>query len=85
LEYAPGKFLAALWDFHQFIFFDHGQQKIICELNHPNPSFYRVRCWGLAKVIDFDEQRCPFVLARDNTGFVIIDVKNVKAYCFSTC
>lgn len=44
------------------------------------PNKFNIRCWGLQKVADFDVNRNPFILSRDNTGYVLINVKTVKAY-----
>ena len=38
------------------------------------------RCWGLMKIPNFDIEDLPFLMARDNTGLVLIDVVNLKAY-----
>lgn len=37
----------------------------------------------MAKVPSFDIVTCPFVIARDNVGLTLIDVKNFKVYMFS--
>lgn len=50
---------------------------------HPYKENFHIRCWGLAKVPNFDIVSCPFVIARDNVGLTLIDVKNFKVYMFS--
>ncbi len=47
---------------------------------HPVSTVTSMRCWGLQKVAEFSMAKCPFVLARDNLGFVAINVKTYKAY-----
>lgn len=49
---------------------------------HPSKDNYSVRCWGLELVPDFDLKKCPFVLARDNIGLVLINVSKKKAFLF---
>jgi hypothetical protein len=41
-----------------------------------------VRCWGLEKMPGFDYVKNPFVMSRDNTGLILIDVRNCVAYTF---
>lgn len=47
---------------------------------HPLTEKFNIRCWGLAKVADFDLEKNPFVISRDNAGYVLINVKTNKAY-----
>ena len=42
-----------------------------------------MRCWGMAKISDFEINKRPFVISRDNTGIILIDVKNFKTYKLS--
>lgn len=44
------------------------------------PDKFNIRCWGLAKVADFDMERNPFIMTRDNTGYTLLNVKTSKAY-----
>lgn len=37
----------------------------------------------MEKIPGFDFNRLPFVLCRDNTGIVLVDVKNCMAYMFA--
>ena len=32
---------------------------------------------------DYDYQKMPFIMARDNTGIILIDVRNRVAYMFA--
>jgi hypothetical protein len=41
---------------------------------------FNIRCWGLSKVADFDMISNPWIIARDNTGYVLINVKTIRAY-----
>ena len=34
----------------------------------------------MQKVPDFDINRNPFIMSRDNTGYVLINMKTIKAY-----
>ena len=43
----------------------------------------QARCWGMEKVPGFSFSKLPFVLCRDNTGIVLIDVRNCVAYMFA--
>jgi hypothetical protein len=80
LEYEQDKFLAVSWDNNKFIFIDHKLEAIVGILAHPMPEKFNIRCWGLAKVADFDINRNPFIMSRDNTGYILINVKTIKAY-----
>jgi len=80
IEYDNDKFLAVSWDNNKFIFIDHKQENIVNILTHTMPEKFNIRCWGMAKVADFDIVKCPFVMTRDNTGFVLVNVKTIKAY-----
>lgn len=80
IEFEFGKFLAVSWDNNKFIFIDHNQESIIAILSHPMPDKFNIRCWGLQKVADFDVVKNPFILSRDNTGYVLLNIKTVKAY-----
>lgn len=80
IEYDQDKFLAVSWDNNKFIFIDHKQEAIVNILTHPMPEKFNIRCWGLAKVADFDMERNPFIMTRDNTGYVLVNVKTSKAY-----
>ena len=82
LEYTPGKFLAASWDNSKFIFIDHETESILTTIEHPVKGV-NMRCWGLAKVSDFDIIKCPYVFARDNTGILLINVQSYKVHRFS--
>lgn len=50
---------------------------------HPLAQRTQTRCWGLAKMPNYDYQKCPFVLSRDNTGVILVDVRNCVAYIFA--
>jgi hypothetical protein len=80
IEYEHNKFLAASWDNNKFIFIDHEQEAIVNILSHPMQDKFNIRCWGLAMVADFHPIQNPWIIARDNTGYVVINVKTVKAY-----
>lgn len=47
---------------------------------HPKKDNYSVRCWGLELVPDFDIKKCPFAVARDNLGIVLIDISRRRAF-----
>ena len=49
-------------------------------MTHPFKEKSNVRCWGLQKAVDFEMVSNPFVISRDNTGYVLINVKTMKAY-----
>jgi len=83
IEYDHGHFLAAAWDNNKYIFIDHEQERIETIVVHPHKLNFAIRCWGLAKVPQFDIVSCPFVIARDNIGLVLIDVKNYRAFMFT--
>lgn len=76
----PNKFLAVSWDNNKYIFIDHDEEAIVNILAHPMQDKYNIRCWGLAKVADFDMMKNPWIMSRDNTGYVLINVKTIKAY-----
>ena len=78
IEYSPGHFLCSVWDSNKFIVIDHEQERISEVITHPTGT--QTRCWGLQKIPGFDLDSVPFVIARDNTGLVIIDVIKNKAY-----
>ncbi len=82
IEYETGHFLAVAWDNNKYIFIDHTREVIEQIIMHPSKDNYSVRCWGLELVPDFDLKRCPFVLARDNIGLVLINVSKKKAFLF---
>lgn len=79
-EYAENKFIAVSWDNNKFIFIDNAQEAIVGILSHPVPDKFNIRCWGLARVADFDMETNPFIISRDNTGYILIDVKKQKVY-----
>jgi hypothetical protein len=83
VEFSPGKFLASVWDSNRFIVIDHEQERIAHQIIHPHRESLQTRCWGLVPVPGFDIDSVPFVFARDNTGIVLINVKELKAYIFS--
>jgi len=80
VEYTPGHFLASVWDSNKFISIDHEQERIENVILHPSKTNMNTRCWGLMKIPNFDIEDLPFLMARDNTGLVLIDVVNLKAY-----
>lgn len=80
IEFAPGHFLAAVWDSNKYIVIDHEQERIETTIVHPHKENYQCRCWGLVKYPGFDIDTLPFLVVRDNTGVVLIDVKQYKAY-----
>ena len=83
IEYSTGKFLAAVWDSTKYITIDHEQERMGKHINHPQAAKGQVRCWGIEKVPGFDMLKMPFLIARDNTGIVLVDVKNHLAYQFA--
>ena len=83
LEYDHGKFLAAVWDSSKYILIDHEQEKLGKNIVHPMAQQTQARCWGMEKIPGFNFTRLPFVLCRDNTGIVLVDVKNCLAYMFA--
>lgn len=80
IEYDSEKYLAVSWDNNKFIFIDNKMENISNILTHPMQDKTNIRCWGLAKVADFDIVKCPFVLSRDNTGYILVNVKTIKSY-----
>ena len=83
IEYEPGRYCAAVWDSSQFILIDHEQEKLGKVIPHPKANKTQTRCWGLAKMPDYDYQKNPFIMARDNTGILLVDVRNHVAYMFA--
>jgi len=83
LEFDHGRFLAAVWDSSKYILIDHEQEKLGRNIAHPMAASTQVRCWGMQKVPGFSYARMPFVLCRDNTGLVLVDVRNCVAYMFA--
>ena len=83
IEYEPGRYVAAVWDSSKFIMIDHEQEKMGKVIAHPQAAKTQARCWGMAKMPGYDYQKMPFVMARDNTGIVLIDVRNRVAYMFA--
>ena len=43
----------------------------------------QARCWGMELIPNFNFNKLPFVMCRDNTGIVLVDVRNCLAYMFS--
>lgn len=80
IEYDANKFLGVAWDNNKFIFIDHSKEQVISIVQHPSSASGKVKNWGLQMVPDFDVIKCPFVIARDNTGFVLINVRTIKVY-----
>ena len=80
IEYDTDKYLAASWDNNKYIFIDHRQEKITNVVTHPLPNQFSIRCWGLQKVGHYDSQTNPFIMARDNTGYVLINTRTFKAH-----
>ena len=80
IEYREGQFLAVAWDNNKFIFIDHLKERIEQIIMHPKKDNYSVRCWGLELVPDFDIVKCPFAVARDNVGIILIDINQRRAY-----
>jgi len=74
IEYDKGLFLAVAWDNNKFIFIDNKLESVDSIILHPKNDNFNIRCWGLEKVPDFDLKKCPFIVARDNIGIVLIDV-----------
>ena len=54
LEYDEDKFIAVAWDNNKYIFIDNKAENITQILAHPLQDKTNLRCWGLAKVGDFD-------------------------------
>lgn len=80
IEYSDDKYMAVSWDNNKYIFIDHKQESITSIVNHPAPDKFNVRCWGLQKVVDFDCNKMPWLISRDNCGFVLINVRTYKSY-----
>ena len=80
IEYDKEMYLAVSWDNNKYIFIDNRQENITNILNHPVTDKTDIRCWGLSKVGNFDLETCPFVMSRDNLGYVLINVKTIKTY-----
>lgn len=72
--------MAVAWDNNKYIFIDHPQERIEQIIMHPKKDNFSVRCWGLELVPDFDMKKCPFALARDSVGLVLIDISKRKAF-----
>jgi len=83
IEFEHGRFLAAVWDSSKYIVIDHEQEKLGKNIVHPMASTTQARCWGMQKLPNFDFNKLPFVLCRDNTGIVLVDVRNCVAYMFA--
>ena len=84
IEYDIDKFLGVAWENNKFIFIDHQKEKITDIVPHPKPN-QKMRCWGLQKVADFDKVSCPFIIARDNSGLVLVNIKTKKTYFLMSC
>ena len=80
IEYDKEMYLAVSWDNNKYIFINNRQENITNILNHPVVDKTDIRCWGLCKVGNFDLDTCPFVMARDNLGYVLINVKTIRTY-----
>ena len=80
IEYREGHFLAVAWDNNKYIFIDHLKERIEQIIMHPRKDNYSVRCWGLELLPDFDLKTCPFAIARDNIGIVLIDISRRRAF-----
>lgn len=83
IEFDHGRFLAAVWDSSKYILIDHEQEKLGKNIMHPMATTMQARCWGMQKVPGFSFSKMPFVLCRDNTGIVLVDVRNCIAYMFA--
>ena len=83
IEFDHGRFLAAVWDSSKYILIDHEQEKLGKNIMHPMASSMQARCWGMQKVPGFSFNKMPFILCRDNTGIVLVDVRNCIAYMFA--
>jgi len=83
IEFEPGRFLAALWDSNKYIVIEHEQEKIGSQILHPLAARQNYRCWGMVKVPGYDFVKMPFILCRDNTGLILINVCHQKAYLFA--
>ena len=75
--------MAAVWDSSKYILIDHEQEKMGKNIAHPMANTTQARCWGMEKIPGFNFNRLPFVLCRDNTGIVLVDVKNCLSYMFA--
>jgi len=83
IEFEHGRFLAALWDSNKYMIIDHEQEKIASTIPHPLANKQNSRCWGMAKAPGYDYGKLPFIVCRDNTGIVFVDVNHCKAYVFA--
>ena len=84
LEYEPGKFLAATWDNTKLIFIDHQNEKLEQTIEHPSSKDQpKTRCWGLLKVPDYHTTANPFIISRDNTGLILVNVRAAKSFKLS--
>lgn len=54
LEYEEDKFIAVAWDNNKYIFIDNKAESITHILAHPLTDKTNLRCWGLAKVGEYD-------------------------------
>lgn len=72
--------MAVAWDNNKYIFIDHLKERVEQIIMHPRKDNYSVRCWGLELMPDFDMKTCPFAIARDNIGIVLIDISGRRAY-----
>lgn len=54
LEYEEEKFIAVAWDNNKYIFIDNKAESITHILSHPLTDKTNLRCWGLAKVGEYD-------------------------------
>lgn len=83
LEFEHGRFLAALWDSNKYLIIEHEQEKMGKNIVHPMGHKQNSRCWGMTKAPGYDYLRSPFIICRDNTGIIFVDVNNCKAYVFA--
>ena len=76
--------MAAVWDNSKYILIDHEQERMGKHIPHPlAKKMTHARCWGLQKIPGFSLARLPYIVCRDNTGLVLIDVRNCAAYMFA--
>ena len=75
--------MAAVWDSSKYILIDHEQERLGKSISHPMAASTQARCWGMQKVPGFNLSKMPFVICRDNTGIVLVDVRNAIAYQFA--
>lgn len=83
IEFEHGRFLAALWDSNKFMLIEHEQEKIGKHIAHPLALKQNYRCWGLAKAPGYDYIKIPFIICRDNSGIILVDVNSCRAYIFA--